>query len=109
MEVTDICGFYFKIYKIAWGFIFVFHEKHRKYHEYTEILSSNVKIIQTKIIYKWIAFHTNNEYHPNLIQSRQPEDKYKRGEDGDEVDDEEAVCQEELPAASESLVLGLAS
>ena len=51
----------------------------------------------------------SNEYHPNLIQSRQPEDKYKRGEDGDEVDDEEAVCQEELPAASESLVLGLAS
>ena len=108
MEVTDICGFYFKIYKIAWGFIFVFHEKHRKYHEYTEILSSNVKIIQTKIIYKWIAFHTNNEY-PNLIQSRQPEDKHKRGEDGDEVDDEEAVRQEELPAAAESLVLGLAS
>ena len=32
------------------GFIFVFHEEHRRYQEYPEILSSNVKILQTKIL-----------------------------------------------------------
>ena len=63
-------------------------------------------IVFTETCGFWIKVQIEVENH--LVRGGQSEDKYGRGEDGDEVDKEKRVRLEQLVTTSQTVVLRLA-